>query len=138
MDNALSKLFVYGTLRRGFPLHACLRSASPRFLGKGWIVAKLYDLGDYPGAIKSRAPADRVEGEIYELPDPSTQLGALDEIEEFYPENPKGSLFVREKVDVLLPGGQRMTAWSYLLPRIPKEGRLIPSGDYADVRVIRS
>jgi gamma-glutamylcyclotransferase (GGCT)/AIG2-like uncharacterized protein YtfP len=137
MDGASNKLFVYGTLRRGFPLHACLRNASPRFLGKGWIVAKLYDLGDYPGAMKSRVPSERVEGEIYQLPDPSSQLRELDEIEEFYPEDPKGSLFVREEVEVLLSGGQRLTAWTYLLPKTPRDGRLIPSGDYTDARALR-
>lgn len=100
-------------------------------------MARLYDLGDYPGAIRSRVPTERVEGEIYELPDPSSQFRELDEVEEFYPEDPKGSLFVREEVDVLLSGGQRLIAWTYLLPKIPRDGRLIPSGDYADVRVLR-
>lgn len=138
MESWPNKLFVYGTLRRGFPLHASLRSASPRFLGKGSIMARLYDLGDFPGAVRSRVPTERVEGEIYELQDPTSQLKELDLIEEFHPGNPKESLFMREEVEVFLLSGKRMVAWTYFLPKQPREGRLIPSGDYADVRVSRA
>jgi len=54
----IAKLFVYGTLRRGFELHSYLRRQSARFLGEGIIGGRLYDLGEYPGAIPSSLPGD--------------------------------------------------------------------------------
>ncbi len=125
------KVFVYGTLRRGFPLHEHLADDDVRFVGKGWILGRLYDLGEFPGALPSRSPGDRIEGELYELANPQAQLEELDEVEEFDPDRPEQSLFVRRLADVEMQTGDTFKAWVYFLVRKPPDARLIPSGDYA-------
>jgi gamma-glutamylcyclotransferase (GGCT)/AIG2-like uncharacterized protein YtfP len=125
------KLFVYGTLRRGHPLHEHLDESSSQFLGHGRIKGRLYDLGDYPGAMPADSPGQEVAGEIYVLSDPESQLRKLDELEEFDPSNLEDSLFVRRLIEVELDDGRKAQAWAYFLPRRPVKARLIPSGDYA-------
>ena len=124
-------LFVYGTLQGGFSLHGHLRKGLARFLGKGRINARLFDLGKYPGAIPSRNPQETVEGELYELGDTASQLKRLDTIEEFDPENPQDSLFVRKLTTVRMNTGRKCRAWVYFLPKAPKNGKHIPEGNYA-------
>jgi gamma-glutamylcyclotransferase (GGCT)/AIG2-like uncharacterized protein YtfP len=121
------KLFVYGTLRRGFPLHRYL-SDKARFVGPGTITGILYDLGEYPGAV----PSDHgeVKGELYELEPGSIYLDELDRIEGFDPNDLKNSLFVRSLTDVHLAGNQVARAWVYFLPSKPARGKLIFGGDY--------
>lgn len=138
MAALLPKLFVYGTLRRGFPLHHYLEEASPRFLGRGTIRGRLYDLGEYPGAIKSTRSADEIEGELFELTDPVEQFKRLDEIEEYSPDRPGESLFLRERVNVRLETGETVEAWAYFLPAKPADARLIPSGNYGETRRTRA
>jgi gamma-glutamylcyclotransferase (GGCT)/AIG2-like uncharacterized protein YtfP len=126
-ESQTSKLFVYGTLRQGFEPHTYLRRQSARFLGQGIITGRLYDLGEYPGAVPSDLPGD----ELYDLPDPHAHLQVLDEVEEFDPDHPETSLFVRRPAEVRLKTGEKVEAWVYFLSRKPRNGRLIPSGDFA-------
>lgn len=124
-------LFVYGTLRRGFALHHALQRSGAKLEGKGRIHARLFDLGDYPGAVSPTKSTDFVEGELYHLPSPSKQLSILDGIEEFDPKHPRTSLFRRRLVGVRLPNGRKTKAWAYFLNRRPRHARLIPHGNYA-------
>lgn len=132
------KVFVYGTFRQGFPLHQYLQRGVVRFLGKGRISGRLYDLGEFPGALPSDSPTDEIEGELYQLGNASAQLGELDEVEEFDSDRPDESLFVRRLTNVELESGERLKAWVYFLPRKPAKARLIPSGDYTEIRRSRS
>jgi gamma-glutamylcyclotransferase (GGCT)/AIG2-like uncharacterized protein YtfP len=136
MANQSNKLFVYGTLRRGFPLHKHLHGGTAQFLGRGKMRGRLYDLGDFPGALPS--PTNEIEGELYELTDAARQLKQLDEIEEFFPEQPGQSLFLRRLAEVELETGQKVRAWVYFLAKKPANARLVPSGDYAEARRSRS
>ena len=138
MNRRCHKLFVYGTLRRGFPLHPRLGKKSVRYLGKGKIRGRLYDLGEFPGALPSSSPDAEIEGEVYELLDGDKQLRELDVLEEFYPNRPDDSLFVRRLTDVRLHGGQHVKAWVYFLPKRPVKARTIAGGDYAEVRRSRN
>ena len=126
------KVFVYGTLRRGFALHSELKKVGARYLGKGQILGKLFDLGEYPGAVRLAGGNSNIEGELYELQNPAEQLAVLDEIEEFDPRLPNKSLFIRKKATVKLKDGGRVRAWVYFLPRKPRRGLMIVSGNYAD------
>jgi gamma-glutamylcyclotransferase (GGCT)/AIG2-like uncharacterized protein YtfP len=138
MVEACDKLFVYGTLRRGFPLHAHLAPEKSRFLGRGKIRGRLYDLGEFPGAVDSVSSADEIEGELFQLLEPERLLAELDEIEEFDPAKPQESLFVRRMVSVSLPAQKETRAWAYLLAKKPSGLRQIPGGDYAEARRERS
>ena len=138
MNRRCHKLFVYGTLRRGFPLHLRLGKRSVRYLGKGRVRGRLYDLGEFPGALPSSSPHDEIEGEAYELLDGEKQLRELDKVEEFYPDRPDDSLFVRRITDVRLHGGQHVKTWVYFLPKRPVKARTIAGGEYAEVRRSRN
>jgi gamma-glutamylcyclotransferase (GGCT)/AIG2-like uncharacterized protein YtfP len=101
-----------------------------RYLGVATVRAKLYDLGEYPGAVRSQVPRDRIKGELYQLSEPADQLKELDELEEFYPTRPGKSLFVRRSVRVRLEDGNQSLAWIYLLNRKPQNARALRLGDY--------
>jgi len=133
-----NKLFVYGTLRRGFPLHKHLRTGTVRFLGRAKILGRLFDLGNFPGALPSESPANEIEGELYELTSGAQQLKELDEVEEFFPQRPDESLFLRRLTDVELESGEKVEAWVYYLAEKPTNARPIPSGDYSEARRSRS
>ena len=68
-------LFVYGTLRQGYDLKLMTRVRHLiRYIGQGKVNADLYDLGRYPGAIRStRGP--EVIGDVFELSDPERLCG---------------------------------------------------------------
>jgi gamma-glutamylcyclotransferase (GGCT)/AIG2-like uncharacterized protein YtfP len=102
-------------------------------VGRGSINAKLYDLGDYPGA----TPVDgnhreHLRGELYRLSNLELATSILDEYEEFLPSQPDESLFVRALVAVTLDNGRKENAWAYFYNRAVDEAKLIPSGDYRD------
>lgn len=132
-----NRLFVYGTLRRGFALHRVLRGLGLRYLGKGSIRGSLYDLGEYPGAVTSSSLRRRIDGEVYDLSDPSRQLKKLDEVEGFHPGEPDNSLFVRRLGTVRLANGKRLRAWVYFLPQRPLGARPLENGDYSAARPTR-
>jgi gamma-glutamylcyclotransferase (GGCT)/AIG2-like uncharacterized protein YtfP len=126
-----NRLFVYGTLRRGFSLHGLLKRTGVQFEGKGRIRARLFDLGEYPGAIPSQRPTDTVTGEIYRLSSPARQFVELDAIEEYDPRRPATSLFRRRLVEVDAGNGAKFKAWAYFLNKNQRKSKPIPHGNYA-------
>jgi len=73
------RLFVYGTLMRGFdhPM-ARLLSANADFLGDATCRGRLYLVKHYPGLVLSDDPADIVSGELYRLRKPDALLREFD------------------------------------------------------------
>jgi gamma-glutamylcyclotransferase (GGCT)/AIG2-like uncharacterized protein YtfP len=134
MKPELDHLFVYGTLRRGFGLHRVLKQLDAQFAGGGSIQARLYNLKDFPGALPSSVGDHRVAGEIYKLKDPDSQLKILDQEEEFYPDSPRKSLFVRKVTKVRLRNGLTREAWVYFLNKKPAGARPISRGNYTSVQ----
>jgi gamma-glutamylaminecyclotransferase len=114
------RVFVYGTLRRGFENHFFLRNA--RFLGAGRTKEcyALYADG-LPYVIKDE-PRSRICGELYDV-DGKT-LEAMDHLEG-HPLH-----YRRTSVDVLDGDGRTFRAWVYFYPE--RRGTLIQSGDYGD------
>lgn len=117
----LPYLFVYGTLKRGGPIHSHLEN-SP-FLGEAVTLASytLWDLGAYPGLSEGGATA--VHGELYGVaPD---LWNHLDDIEG------APDLFVRRPV--CLQGrleGEPFGAEAYFIATAPPFGKTIPAGVY--------
>ena len=110
-----TSLFVYGTLkgRSSRQRHRLLRGA--RFVTGASISGVLYDLGRYPGLVRTSRTGQRVTGELFELPENAARrmLRKLDAYE--------GSEFVRRRVFVRLSNGKRRMAWAYLLRRKPPQ-----------------
>ncbi len=74
-----NKLFVYGTLKRGFHNHGIVQHC--KFLGEATTKTAsftMYDLGAFPGV--SIIGNDKIVGEVFELPDAAT-LARTDQLE---------------------------------------------------------
>lgn len=121
-------LFVYGTLRSGFPHPLSRRlQTKARLIGKASALGVLYDFGWYPGAIFDAAARSRVIGEVFLLKNAERLLAELDHYEgTAEPSNP----FRRVSIEVLFERGGTIDAWSYAMVDPPQRRRAIPSGDY--------
>ena len=94
-----------------------------------------YDFGDYPGAVLDPSSRTIVHGELVALPSDERILEVLDRYEEFYPANPKRSLFVRTKAKVRMANGSRREGWIYVYNRPPGDAKLVRGGDYLRSKV---
>ncbi len=124
-------LFVYGTLtpsRAPAEISAAVRRL--KRVGAASVRGRLYDLGEYPGAVLSRTSPSVIKGQVFELPEDQQVLDSIDTYEGFDPDHPRGSLFVRKRWPVTLADGSRMTCWIYAYNRKPGDARLIASGSY--------
>jgi gamma-glutamylcyclotransferase (GGCT)/AIG2-like uncharacterized protein YtfP len=126
-------LFAYGTLLTGTGsrgIDRILRTHG-QDRGRGQIRARLYDLGDYPGAVATVARGDRVTGRLYRLRAPERALARLDRYERFHPGAEDASEFVRRLAEVV-PDGARaaVTAWIYYYNRAVVRRPRIASGDW--------
>jgi gamma-glutamylcyclotransferase (GGCT)/AIG2-like uncharacterized protein YtfP len=125
-------VFFYGTLMTPFNRPGRQRVESKlAFAGRGRIKAALFDLGIYPAAVPA-VDESTVAGEVYELLDPATVLGALDEIEGYRANEPERSLYRRVRTDVTLDSGQSRQAWAYFYNAPLGRAERIPSGDYLE------
>src|SRR6476646_1490193 len=120
------RLFVYGTLMRGFdhPM-ARLLAQHADFLGEASCRGRLVLVKHYPGLLLSDAPSDRVHGELFHLRAGDELLRELDMYEACGEGFPEPTEYLRRIVEVTLGDGERLAAWTYLynwpaldLPRI--------------------
>lgn len=81
----------------------------------------LYHLGPYPGAI--REPSGGVRVEVYAVTDPV--LRVLDDLEDYFPERPHSSLYIRETMDTC-----HGPAWVYIYNRPVKTIQRLSSGSW--------
>lgn len=96
-NNQFVKVFVYGTLRKGFGNHRLLEHPEVKFIGKDSIRARMYTSHwGYPYIVFSQSNKDRVIGEVYEVPYKLVK-GSLDRLEGYSPRNKKGNLYDRKK-----------------------------------------
>jgi len=82
VKTSYQKLFVYGLLKKGFPLHHFLESSG--FVGEGYISGyAMYSLGSYPVVVQlPPGTVNKVHGEIYNTP--IHVLHQLDQLEGAY------------------------------------------------------
>lgn len=115
---SLNRVFVYGTLRRGFTNHHFMHGA--RLLGGARSVDRyaMY-LADCPYLVQEEARYT-VAGEVYEVSD--AMLMTLDALEE----HPR--VYERRRIPVVLDSGREITAWCYF--SLVPQGRLLPQGEY--------
>src|SRR4051812_6642291 len=120
--------FVYGTLKRGqanYPLIApYVRAVEP-----ATVRGLLFDHGPFPALVEGEG---RVQGELVTL-DPD-DLGAalpiVDRLEDFRPDDPAGSMYLRRVVEVETVGGERAQAYAYFYNRDPRDLRPVVSGEW--------
>ena len=123
------RLFVYGTLMRGFdhPM-AQLLSRGADFIGEARCRGRLYLVKDYPGLVLSDDPADIVFGELFRLRRPSELLREFDMYEACGEGFAAPTEYIRQMLPVTLEDGAVSEAWTYIynwpvahLPRIASE-----------------
>jgi gamma-glutamylcyclotransferase (GGCT)/AIG2-like uncharacterized protein YtfP len=126
------RLFVYGTLMRGFdhPM-ARLLSTHADFLGSATCRGRLYLVQHYPGLLLSDASSDLVYGELFRLRAPEELLREFDMYEACGEGFPEPTEYLRRLIDVTLADGASEKAWTYVynwpvadLPRI-ESGRFL-------------
>jgi gamma-glutamylcyclotransferase (GGCT)/AIG2-like uncharacterized protein YtfP len=120
------RLFVYGTLMRGFdhPM-AQLLSRSADFIGAARCQGRLYLIKHYPGLVKSDDPDDVVFGELFRLRQPAELLREFDMYEACGEGFAAPTEYIRQMLPVTPDGQTAGEAWTYIynwpvahLPRI--------------------
>ena len=126
------RLFVYGTLMRGFehPM-ARLLAANADFLGEASCRGRLYQVRHYPGLVLSDDAADVVHGEVFALREVDALLRELDMYEACGEGFAEPTEYVRRLLPVTMSDGREDQAWTYVynwpvteLPRI-ESGRFL-------------
>jgi gamma-glutamylcyclotransferase (GGCT)/AIG2-like uncharacterized protein YtfP len=125
-------LFVYGTLRNDVhhPAHQLLDRYFT-LLGKAFVQGKLYDCGEYPGAVPT-AEQVAITGELYVLRNTDhfdEAMRTLDEYEGYLPAAPQRSLFRRALTTVQF-NNQHTPAWIYWYNGDVSNITWIKGGDY--------
>jgi gamma-glutamylcyclotransferase (GGCT)/AIG2-like uncharacterized protein YtfP len=126
------RLFVYGTLMRGFDHRmARLLAAHADFLAEATCRGQLVLVKHYPGLLLSDAASDIVHGELFRLRAPDDLMRELDMYEACGEGFPEPTEYQRKLIDVTLADGTTGQAWTYIynwpvtdLPRI-ESGRFL-------------
>ena len=139
MDSA-DGLFVYGSLREGGLNRAWLLRTHPEGMTLARMAGRLFHLpAGYPAMVAGAEPAGPQEpgwihGEFVGYEDQQDLAAALEDLDAL--EGVDEGLFSREIRPVVLAGGQRYLAWTYLfhverLPRLEREAVEVTTGDWA-------
>ena len=109
------RLFVYGTLMRGFdhPM-ALLLSRSADFIGEARCQGRLYLVKHYPGLVLSGDPAELTFGELYRLRQPEALLREFDMYEACGEGFAEPTEYIRQMLAVTSDDGAVSEAWTYL------------------------
>jgi len=139
MRSTKQYLFTYGTLQPGkAPAEIAPAVRRLRRVGRGFVHGRLYDLGEYPGAVLAKT-GPTIAGVIFELPEDPDVLHRIDEYEGYDPAHPEASLFVRKEWPVTFQGNNKKgKCWIYVYNRHPGSAPNIASGDYSKMRNHRS
>jgi gamma-glutamylcyclotransferase (GGCT)/AIG2-like uncharacterized protein YtfP len=114
----MHKVFVYGTLKRGYGNNALINKSKVISLKVNAPGINLYSSGPLPFAARGNGTAI---GELYEVDD--IVLAKLDKLEG-HP-----VFYKREKTKVQLASGE-VEAWIYLCDKYAKQNLLIQSGEW--------
>ncbi|MDB5133914.1 MAG: gamma-glutamylcyclotransferase [Mucilaginibacter sp.] len=106
-------LFIYGTLLNNDNKYGIYLKNNSRHHSSGKLKGKLYDIGEYPGAILSSGYDEYVDGYILQIDDPEKVLTVVDSYEGFGEDQPQPNEFIRVLVEVETECG-RVKCWTYL------------------------
>jgi len=107
------KLFVYGTLLDEDNKYGIYLHDNSRFLATGKIRGKLYDTGEYPGAVLLSEGNEYIYGSILQIDDPGEVLAVIDLYEGFGDDQPQPNEFVRVLTQAENDAGV-VDCWIYL------------------------
>lgn len=140
MEENISRLFVYGSLRSSFH-HAAYNYISSHFtlLAMAKVKGKLFHTGEYPAAVPTFDDSF-VIGELYELNKNSEFEWAFDQLDDYeglHPAEGEDQLYKRELTDVYF-NGQLLQSWIYWHNGNANSETLIPTGDVFDYITLNS
>jgi gamma-glutamylcyclotransferase (GGCT)/AIG2-like uncharacterized protein YtfP len=124
----MHKVFVYGTLRKGYGNNRLLTQAT--FLSKGETVNKYTMFASGIPYVNKHIETDTIKGELYEVTD--KELERLDLLEGYNPSKHEDSWYKREKVDIKDENGSIEEAYIYF--NDTKTNTIVESGDYTNYR----
>lgn len=120
------RVFVYGTLKKGFPNHERIFKGYEIKITEAWAYGELYDLGWYPALIQGN---NKVYGELLEFDDPEIFM-KIDMLEGYSGKESSFNFYERRKIQVF-SDKEEFTTWAYFLNKskiIDSGGKLIASG----------
>ena len=106
-------LFVYGTLLDDKNKYGAYLIDHSKYFAKASLSARLFDLGDYPGAVIDADAPGKIQGVLRKIDDPETVLGVLDIYEGFGIDQPQPNEFVRVLTEVETVQGA-VLSWIYV------------------------
>ena len=118
----MNRVFVYGTLKKGYGNHGVMQRAGGRFVEEAVIDGfELYAVSSYPGVIRGKG---LVKGEVYDVPDEGmVHLDRLEGVPYLY--QPEATITI-DGQDVLvylyqpeLRGSKRLHLW----PEVTQNGQ---------------
>ena len=126
MKNAL--LFIYGTLLNHNNEFAVYLKDHSHFFANGKIKGKLYDIGEYPGAVLDDDD-EYIYGVILQIEDPEVVFLEIDDYEGYGDEQKEPNEFIRISADVETTS--EMVACYIYVYNLPVDGlEKIESGRY--------
>ncbi len=137
-----TSLFVYGTLlAQSQHEMGRLLQTHARQIAAGSIQARLYliteedaqGINQYPGAVPSAYPQDRVHGMLFNVLNPEVIFPAFNDFEACTPGWPEPYEFELRPIDVLLDNGETQRAASYLYTWDTSRAELIANGRFERV-----
>lgn len=129
MDVQCLYLFVYGTLLSADNEFAIFMRKHSSFVKKGKFKGRLYDLGEYPGAIADHNAIGYVHGSIYLMNNAPLMLDKLDEYEGYSLGQEQPYLYIRQLIEIET-NGRAIDCWVYLYNRTVDESKIIESGKW--------
>jgi len=109
-------LFVYGTLKKDQIEKTGIILPQLEWVSKGWCYGTLFDTGKGYPALTISKETTKVEGELYRFykQDAEIIFQTLDPYEDYYPEKPEQSEFLRTTIELVSDSGEKLIAWCYL------------------------
>src|ERR1700677_797461 len=127
------RLFVYGTLMRGFdhPM-AMLLSRAADFIGEARCQGRLYRVKHYPGLVLSDDADDVVFGEVYRLRQPNELLREFDMYEACGEGFAEPTEYIRQRLPAPSDDGAASEAGAYISNRPGAPLPRIASGPFVE------
>ncbi|MCS3735845.1 gamma-glutamylcyclotransferase family protein [Mucilaginibacter dorajii] len=113
MEITSSYLFVYGTLLINGNQYAVYLQKHCKLVGEGKIKGRLYDIGQYPGAIIDANAQQYIHGSIYLMDNVENVLEIIDEYEGLGSDEPQPYEYTRRVVYIETNNGI-VACWVYL------------------------
>jgi gamma-glutamylcyclotransferase (GGCT)/AIG2-like uncharacterized protein YtfP len=122
-------LFVYGTLLSDDNEDAIYLKNNSTNYSKGKLKGRLYNIGEYPGAILSNEQNNYIYGTILKINNPEKVFPVIDHYEGFGDDQPQPDEFIRVLTEIETEG-EPVNCWIYLY-NLPVTGlNQIKSGRY--------